>query len=273
MPAQLRQATENLMAGIDDGRVQPAYLMEKVLKQTEELAGQTPEASPFALPLKKFPAAVSAAERKRISAEMLAAIQNDVLPAYVRFAKFLRSTEIPAGRKEPGVWAIKDGDAYYAFCVRRATTLNKTPAEIHQIGLDEVKRDEAEMLAIVKKLGYADLKSFAAAMAKDPKQHPTSKDDLLSRYRALRRPDEAQAARPVRASAQSAARSGGDARISRQGSGGSLVCRWHGRRLASGTRQHQHLQPGRARSRARSRLSLTTKASPAITCRSPSRRN
>jgi uncharacterized protein (DUF885 family) len=184
MPTQIRQATENLMAGIDDNRVQPAYLLEKVLTQTEDLANQAPDKSAFALPLKKMPASFPAAEKKRIAAETLAAIQDEVLPSYVRFAKFLKAVEIPAGRKDPGIWAIRDGDAYYAFCVRRSTTLDKTPAEIHQIGLDEVKRDEAEMLAIVKKLGYPDIKSFGAAMAKDPKQHPTSKDDLLARYRA-----------------------------------------------------------------------------------------
>jgi uncharacterized protein (DUF885 family) len=184
MPTQIRQATENLMAGIDDNRVQPAYLLEKVLTQTEDLANQAPDKSAFALPLKKMPASFPAAEKKRIAVETLAAIQDEVLPSYVRFAKFLKAVEIPAGRKDPGIWAIRDGDAYYAFCVRRSTTLDKTPAEIHQIGLDEVKRDEAEMLAIVKKLGYPDIKSFGAAMAKDPKQHPTSKDDLLARYRA-----------------------------------------------------------------------------------------
>jgi uncharacterized protein (DUF885 family) len=183
MPVQIRQATENLMAGIDDGRVQPAYLMEKVLLQTQELAAQAPDKSGFAEPLGKFPASIDAATRKRITTDVLGAIQDDVLPAYVRFAKFMQAVEIPAGRKDPGVWAIKDGDAYYAFCVRRSTTLDKTPAEIHQIGLDEVKRDEAEMLAIVKKLGYANIQSFGAAMAKDPKQHPSSKQDLLDRYR------------------------------------------------------------------------------------------
>ena len=184
MPTQIRQATENLIAGIDDGRTQPAYLMEKVLKQTEELASTTPAASPFAIPLSKFPAAIAPADRKRISADVLAAIQSEILPAYVRFAKFLSSTEIPAARKDPGIWASKNGDAYYAFCVRRSTTTDKTPAEIHQIGLDEVKRDEAEMLAIVKKLGYPDIKSFGTAMVADPKMHPTSTTDLLARYRA-----------------------------------------------------------------------------------------
>ncbi len=64
-----------------------------------------------------------------------------------------------------------------------STTLDKTPAEIHQIGLDEVKRDEAEMLTIVHKLGFADLKSFSAALKANPKEHPASADALLAAYK------------------------------------------------------------------------------------------
>jgi uncharacterized protein (DUF885 family) len=96
IPAQLRQASEDLLAGIDDHRVQPVSVIEKALAQTEELANQKPEASPFAAPLTKFPASIDAPTRKRISAELLDAIQTDVLPACMRFAKFLRVAELPA---------------------------------------------------------------------------------------------------------------------------------------------------------------------------------
>jgi uncharacterized protein (DUF885 family) len=106
-----------------------------------------------------------------------------VLPSYSRFARFLKAQYVPAGRKDPGVWALPDGDAYYAFRVRQSTTEDKTPAEIHQIGLDEVKRDETEMLAIVKKLGFQDLKSFSAAMKTNPKLHAASKEALLDDYK------------------------------------------------------------------------------------------
>jgi len=102
IPTVLRQASENLLSGIDDHRVQPAYVLEKALKQTEELANQTPETSPFALPLKRFPASINTATRKRISDELLDAIQTDVLPAYVRFAKFIKVVEIPASSTDPG---------------------------------------------------------------------------------------------------------------------------------------------------------------------------
>jgi uncharacterized protein (DUF885 family) len=183
VPKAFSQIMTNMELGIEDGRIPPQYLMEKVLAQTQVLAQQKPEASPFALPLKKFPKTVSADEQKRISGEMLEAISTQVLPSYQRFAKFLQVEYVPKGRKDPGVWAMPNGDAYYAFRIRQSTTLNKTAAEIHQIGLDEVKRDEAEMLAIVHKLGFVDLKSFSAALKTNPKEHPVSKEALLSDYR------------------------------------------------------------------------------------------
>jgi uncharacterized protein (DUF885 family) len=184
VPTAFSQIMTNMQLGADEGRVPPQYLMEKVLVQTQTLADQKPEESPFALPLKKFPRTVSAEEQKRISTELLAAISTDVLPSYKRFAGFLKAEYIPKSRKEPGVWAIPDGDAYYAFRIRQSTTLNKSAAEIHQIGLDEVKRDEAEMLAIVKSLGFADIKSFSAALKTNPKEHPTSADALIDTYKA-----------------------------------------------------------------------------------------
>ena len=76
------------------------------------------------------------------------------LPAYAHFARFLEVSYIPAGRAEPGISALPDGAKYYQFLIRRTTTTNLTADQIHQIGLDEVKRDEAEMLVIAQKLGF-----------------------------------------------------------------------------------------------------------------------
>lgn len=183
IPTAFSQIRTNMEFGMDDGRMPPAYLLEKVAVQAQTLADQKAVDSPFALPLKKFPKTISAADQKRITTDLLAAIDTDVLPAYQRFVKFMRIQYIPRGRKDPGAWALPDGDAYYAFRVRQSTTLNKSAAEIHQIGLDEVKRDEAEMLVIVHKLGFADLKSFSAALKTNPKEHPTSSAQLLTAYR------------------------------------------------------------------------------------------
>ena len=183
VPVAFSQVMTNMQLGADEGRTEPQYLMEKVLVQTQTLADHKPADSPFALPLKKFPKAVSAADQKRISADLLAAISSDVLPSYRRFAGFLKADYIPKARKEPGVWAIPDGDAYYAYRIRQSTTLDKSAAEIHQIGVDEVKRDETEMLTIVKSLGFSDLKSFSAALKSNPKEHPVSAEALIDSYK------------------------------------------------------------------------------------------
>ena len=183
IPTAFDQVTTNMSIGMDDNRVPPKYLLEKVLVQVQQLAGQKPEESPFALPLKKFPASIKPGEQERIKADMLDAIQKEVQPAYKRFGRFLEVSYIPAGRAEPGIAALSDGPKYYQFLIRRTTTTNLTADQIHQIGLDEVQRDETEMLVIAKKLGFADLASFRASLKTNPKLHPASADALLQAVR------------------------------------------------------------------------------------------
>ena len=183
IPTAFDQVTTNMSIGIDDHRVPPKYLLEKVLAQVQQLAAQKPEDTPFALPLKKFPPSIKPGEQERIKADMLDAIQKEVLPAYKRFGRFLEVSYIPAGRAEPGIAALSDGPKYYQFLIRRTTTTNLTADQIHQIGLDEVQRDETEMLVIAKKLGFADLASFRASLKTNPKLHPASADALLQAVR------------------------------------------------------------------------------------------
>jgi uncharacterized protein (DUF885 family) len=192
IPRAFDQVTANMSIGMDDHRVPPKYLLEKALGQVKSLAAQKPEDSPLAAPLKSFPAAVPAPERERIRTEMLDAIGKEVLPAYLRFARFLEVSYVPAGREQPGVWALPDGAKYYAFRIRRTTTTDLTAEQIHQIGLDEVKRDEAQMLVIAQKLGFQDLKSFRASLKTNPKLHPASAEALLAAYRGYLTPMQAK---------------------------------------------------------------------------------
>jgi len=182
IPTAFEQVTTNMAIGIEDHRVPPAYLMAKVLEQVKQMAGQKPEDSPFALPLKNFPAAVKPDEQERIRTEMLDAIGKEVLPAYLRFARFLEVSYIPAGREQPGISALPDGAKYYRYLIRRETTTDLTPEQIHQIGLDEVKRDEAEMLGIAQKLGFKDLASFRASLKSNARLKAASGEALLAAY-------------------------------------------------------------------------------------------
>ncbi|MBB6147113.1 uncharacterized protein (DUF885 family) [Silvibacterium bohemicum] len=184
IPTAFDQISANMSTGIEDGRVPPKYLLEKVLVQVNAIATAKPEDTPFARPLQKFPSAISPEDQTRIKAAVLDAIQKQVLPAYAQFARFLKATYIPAGRTDPGVSSLSDGDKYYAFRVRESTTTDLTPAQIHQIGVDEVKRDEAEMLAIAQKLGFKDIAALRASINTNPKQHPQSKEQFLNTFRA-----------------------------------------------------------------------------------------
>jgi len=192
IPTAFEQTTTNMTIGMDDHRMPPKYLLAKALDQVKELAGQKPEDSPLAIPLKSFPASIPAAEQTRIRTEMLDAIGKEVLPAYMRFARFLEVSYIPAGRTEPGISALPDGAKYYAFLIRQTTTTNLTAEQIHQIGLDEVKRNETEELAIAHKLGFEDLKSFRASLKTNPKLHPASAEALLDAYRGYLTPMQAR---------------------------------------------------------------------------------
>ena len=192
IPDAFEQVTSEMAIGVEDGRTPPKFLMEKTLDEVQALATAKPEDSPLALPLKKFPATIPAAEQERIKTEMLAAIQKEVLPAYVKFARYLKVSYIPACREEPGIGALPDGAKYYQFLARRSTTTDMTAEQIHQIGLDEVKKDEAEMLAIAQKLGFKDLASFRASLKTDAKLKATSADALLATYRGYLTPMQAK---------------------------------------------------------------------------------
>jgi uncharacterized protein (DUF885 family) len=182
IPTAFEQVTTNMSIGMEDHRVPPRFILEEALAQVKQLASQKPEDSPLALPLKKFPASIPAPDQERIRTEMLAVIAKQVLPAYIRFARFLEVSYVPAGRAEPGISALPDGAKYYQFLIHRETTLDQTPDQIHQIGLNEVKRDQAEMLAIAQKLGFKDLPSFRASLKDNPKLKPASPQAVLDAY-------------------------------------------------------------------------------------------
>jgi len=192
LPDAFSQVTANMSLGMEDGRVPPKFLLEKVLDQVKQIAGEKAEDTPFAAPLKKVPATIAAADQERLKSELLDAVTKEVLPAYMRFGRFLAVSYIPAGRTDPGVTALPDGARYYKYLIKQETTTDLTPDQIHQIGLDEVKRDEAEMLTIAQKLGFKDLASFRASLKTNPKLKAANGDALLAAYSGYVKPMQAK---------------------------------------------------------------------------------
>ena len=180
IPRVFTETEAVLRAGVKDKLMPVRFLLEKVPAQCEGVIA----ADPFLLPLKKFPASISAEDQQRLSKAITDAVNNEVLPAYKAFAAFIATEYAPQGRATLSVGSLPDGKERYLNDIRSRTTISDlTPAQIHEIGLREIERIQAEMLAIAKQLGFADLAAFRASLKTNSKYIPTSSEQILDDFR------------------------------------------------------------------------------------------
>jgi uncharacterized protein (DUF885 family) len=182
IPRLFDQVIANMRQGIEDRLMPPRALLEKVAVQAQEIADKTGADSPFAQPQETFPAGIPAAEQQRLRAAALAAINNEIDPAYQKFARFVRDEYAPRGRSEPGIWSLPDGGQRYRFAIRQITTTELSPEQIHQIGIQQIAETEAEMLALAHQLGFNDLSSLNEHIKKDRALYASSGQQLLDLY-------------------------------------------------------------------------------------------
>src|SRR5271163_1637411 len=179
IPRVLNETSDVMRAGMRDKLMPVRFLLEKIPVQCEGII----EADPFLLPTTKYPTDISADEQKRLTQEIADAINKDVIPAYRTFAAFVRTEYAPQGRTALAVTYLPDGEKRYQNDIYARTTTHMAAEEIHQLGLREIARIEGEMTAIAKKEGFADLASFRASIAKNPKYIPTSAEQILDDFR------------------------------------------------------------------------------------------
>lgn len=179
IPRVLTQTSEVLRAGMKDKLMPVRFLAEKLPVQCQGII----EADPFLLPTKKYPAGISPEDQKRLTQQITDAIHNDVIPAYKTFAAFLSTEYAPEGRTTLSITSLANGEKRYENDIYARTTTRMKPDEIHQLGLREIDRIQAEMTAIAKKEGFADLASFRASIKTNPKYIPTSANQILDDFR------------------------------------------------------------------------------------------
>jgi uncharacterized protein (DUF885 family) len=179
IPRVLNQTTEVLRAGMKDKLMPVRFLIEKLPVQCQGII----DADPFLIPTKKYPAEISLTDQTRLTQQITDAINTDVIPAYKSFVTFLRGEYAPEGRTTLAVTSLPDGEKRYQNNIYGRTTTRMTPDEIHQLGLREIDRIQAEMTAVAKKAGFADLASFRASIKSNPKYIPTSAEQILDDFR------------------------------------------------------------------------------------------
>lgn len=180
IPGVFKQVEGVLLAGKKDQLVPVRFLLEKVPAQCLGVIA----ADPFLIPVKKFPDGIPAEDQTRLRKEVTEVVVKEVLPAYVEFSRFISDEYARFGRTTLAVTSLPDGEQRYLNNIRGRTTIrNLTPDQIHQIGLREIDRIEAEMLEIARRQGFKDLPSYRDSLKTDPRYRPASAEAIVEDFR------------------------------------------------------------------------------------------
>ncbi|MFN2476448.1 MAG: DUF885 family protein [Chthoniobacterales bacterium] len=185
-PASLEQNIALMREGVKAHVMWPKVVLERVPAQIDKQLVATADESPFFKPLKKFPDAIAAADRERLSAAARDAITTGIIPSFRKLKEYFVAEYLPAGFPEVGVWQMPRGGELYAHLTRRYTTTDLTPQQIYEKGLSEVARIRGEMEKIMKQVGFTGtLQEFFTKLRTDEQFFYKTPDELLQAYRAL----------------------------------------------------------------------------------------
>lgn len=169
----LDSAMVYMKKGIKEGVVLPKVLTEKVIPQFEEMITPKIEDNLFYTTIKTLPSTFSEAQKSAITKEYTTVINEKLMPKYKVMAQFLKSEYLPASRTTSGIGTVKGGKELYATYVKQWTTTNMTPEEIHNLGLSEVARLNAEMEKVKTQVGFkGTLKEFFNYVRNKPELKP-----------------------------------------------------------------------------------------------------
>jgi uncharacterized protein (DUF885 family) len=170
LPGYYAAETANMRRGIATGFVQPRSIADGILAVLRVAAEQPAEASPLLGPLQRLPSTLPADLRAALLADGTRAVVANVKPAQRQMVEFFEKEYVPHARSAPGARSLPDGEAYYAYLVRRSTTLPLTPDEVYAMGEAEVTRLHAEMERAMRDTGFTGtLPEFVAMLRSEPR--------------------------------------------------------------------------------------------------------
>ncbi len=183
VPRYFNEQITNMRAGLKRGFTPPKVtLIGRDASIVSVADAKSPEETIFYEPFKTMSTSIPAAEQARLRAQGAKAIRESVVPAYNTLLKFMRSEYMPGARATLAAEALPDGKAYYQAKILEFTTTALTPAQIHQIGLDEMAKIRGEMLETMKQVGFkGDLPAFLNFLRTDPQFYAKTPEELLMR--------------------------------------------------------------------------------------------
>jgi uncharacterized protein (DUF885 family) len=180
IPRYFDEQTANMRAGLARGFSVPRATLNGRDRSVATFIVNDPEKSSFYKPFEHFPSNVSPAQQEALRAEARTTIQQSVMPAYRRLLGFIRDEYIPHTRTTISAHDLPNGDAFYRAQVREYTTTDMTPQQIHQLGLQEVARIDAEMQKTMRDSGFkGTMPEFLHFLKTDPQFYAKTPDELL----------------------------------------------------------------------------------------------
>jgi uncharacterized protein (DUF885 family) len=175
-----KQQIDLMRAGLKAGYVLPKVVMTGLEDTVSPHVVDDPAKSLLYAPFEKFPDMIGAKDRARLTERGKKAIMTSVVPAFRDLRDFFAKEYIPGGRESIACSDLPNGKTYYEFLVREYTTLDKTPKEIHETGLSEVKRIHGEMDAVIAKTGFkGTFAEFVQFLRTDPRFYTTDPQQLM----------------------------------------------------------------------------------------------
>src|SRR6185312_13022278 len=174
-----------LQQGVDEQRVLPKVVADRIPQQITDNIVADVTKSPFYAPFLKKPDFIDAKTFADMQAQARDSITNVEMPAFKKLQAFFKDTYLPKARTALAVTTLPDGQAYYAYLVRHFTTTDETPQQVHDIGMAKVKEIHARMEQVIKSTGFkGDFAAFLHYLRTDPKFYYKNPDDLLEAYQA-----------------------------------------------------------------------------------------
>ncbi|TNE41532.1 MAG: DUF885 family protein [Sphingomonadales bacterium] len=180
IPRFFAENIANMRRGLKRGYTVPRVSLEG-RDTTIEPFTATGTDNPFYTAFANMPSSVPQADRAALQAEARAIIHDTLAPAYADLLKFMRTEYLPGANKNIAAYSLPDGKAFYQDMIRRHTTLNLTPQQIHDIGLKEVARIDSDMKKTMQDAGFqGSFAEFLTFLRTDPQFYAKTPKELLS---------------------------------------------------------------------------------------------
>jgi uncharacterized protein (DUF885 family) len=186
LPNYVEQLTAQLEIGMKSGWMPPRITLRDVPAQFAPLADADVDRNPLFVPFNSFPKEIAEDDRLRLKKSGQAAIRNIVAPTFGHLRSFIETRYLPAAHETIAASTLPGGTAYYALLLQANNTTQLTPPQIHQLGLQEVARIEAEMTTVQQRAGFAGSRAeFLKFLHTDPKFFFDSPQAMLAAYRDI----------------------------------------------------------------------------------------